>query len=730
MAYIGRGPVTGSFEKQTLTADGSTVTYNLDYTVGSSSAILVSVSGVLQEPEVAYNLASGGSQITFTAAPESGETVFVVYLGIAYDAGSLLSTGAITGQTELAEQAAEDDLLLIYDTSTTSLKKITKANLSPVLSYTTRTATGDASTVGFTVTSGVTVDDVLVTENGVLQQPTTDYTVSGTTLTFGTAPASGVKIVIRELPQQEINSSMTTKITDANIDSDTQDNNAFNISLLGFKMAVNEGLTVFNLVDGVVDEFNDESGTDEAEGSNDNYCATCDFYKNANDPVSYSAGFTTTSVTEPDTSTAGTNPTAGSGTFGSFCVPACMTSVNVYTWGAGGASQAYLSPCRTSSAYGGGGGFSSGILGVTPGQTLGIVVGEGGQGAVTPDPNTKNGGLGGGGGEPTSIPTSNDGMGGAGGGLSGAFNCTATSEPALTTAPQAYIVAGGGGGSGLAFVCQPQCRTSGGQGGGSFGLAGSTINPGAQTSADPTTGAGGGGSQTVGGSSNAAPEPTSDGSLFNGGSPACGQSDQFGAGGGGYYGGGSGAGGASPTPYGSAGGGGSGYIAHPQITCGSFAPQATGGTNKRVGAGVPSPLYVPGTNEGAVANVPINSADGEDGYVLLTATVCGSTTSTTIVSTAFTSTSVPTTSRIVVFEEDVDTPTLNTDVIASISRDGGTTFTNATLADSGYVTGSSGQRILTGQADISGQPSGQSMRWKLALANNTVKIHGVSLQWS
>ena len=200
MAYIGRGPVTGSFEKQTLTADGSTVTYNLDYTVGSSSAILVSVSGVLQEPEVAYNIASGGSQITFTAAPESGETVFVVYLGIAYDAGSLLSTGAITGQTELAEQAAEDDLLLIYDTSTTSLKKITKANLSPVLSYTTRTATGDGSTVGFTVTSGVTVDDVLVTENGVLQQPTTDYTVSGTTLTFGTAPASGVKIVIRELP--------------------------------------------------------------------------------------------------------------------------------------------------------------------------------------------------------------------------------------------------------------------------------------------------------------------------------------------------------------------------------------------------------------------------------------------------------------------------------------------------------------------------------------------------
>ena len=47
---------------------------------------------------------------------------------------------------------------------------------------------------------------------------------------------------------------MTTKITDANIDSNNLDNTNFNIGLLGFKMAVNEGLTIFNLVDGVVDE--------------------------------------------------------------------------------------------------------------------------------------------------------------------------------------------------------------------------------------------------------------------------------------------------------------------------------------------------------------------------------------------------------------------------------------------------------------------------------------------
>ena len=84
----------------------------------------------------------------------------------------------------------------------------------------------------------------------------------------------------------------------------------------------------------------------------------------------------------------------------------------------------------------------------------------------------------------------------------------------------------------------------------------------------------------------------------------------------------------------------------------------------------------------------------------------------------------------VVFQENIDTPTLNTDIIASVSRDGGSTFTNVTLSDEGYVTGSSGQRILSGIATISGQPSGTSMRWKLALANNQSKIHGVSLSWA
>jgi len=202
MAYIGREPSHGAFEKQSLTADSSTTTFTLDYVVGSSSSILVSVAGVVQEPEIGYNLSGGGASIVFSAAPTTGETVFVIFLGIARDVAQFLNSGLITSQTELSEVAADGDFLLISDTSASgALKKIQKSNLAPTLTHVSRTATGDGSTVAFTVTSGTAVANVLVFVNGVVQRPTTDYTISGTTLTMGTAPAASDRLDIRELPR-------------------------------------------------------------------------------------------------------------------------------------------------------------------------------------------------------------------------------------------------------------------------------------------------------------------------------------------------------------------------------------------------------------------------------------------------------------------------------------------------------------------------------------------------
>jgi len=67
------------------------------------------------------------------------------------------------------------------------------------LTCNTRAYTGDGSTVAFTVTNGQTVENVLVFINGVFQRPTTDFGISGTTLTFGTAPVSADIITIKEL---------------------------------------------------------------------------------------------------------------------------------------------------------------------------------------------------------------------------------------------------------------------------------------------------------------------------------------------------------------------------------------------------------------------------------------------------------------------------------------------------------------------------------------------------
>ena len=481
-----------------------------------------------------------------------------------------------------------------------------------------------------------------------------------------------------------------------------------NIALLGFKMAVNEGLTVFNLVDGIVDEFHDESGTDEGEGSNDNYCSSSDFYKNVGDPVAISAGLGVTSVTEGDTSTAGTNPAHGSGTSGVFTVPTGMTSVNMQVWGAAGAGN------NCNPLDGGGGGYAEGTLAVTASQTLHVLAGEGGEA----HPNVNRPFLNGGGGAP---------LGAGGGGLAGVFALPspqlAHPAPVPGVAPNVYIVAGSGGAAGGKGGGGPSSQI-GGHGGGGGGLTGNHGNgQGEQTnnySVGGSDGFGGGGDQEQGGEGGNDPVRTNGnpGDFLNGAANAGGAA--MSGGGAGYYGGGGGADGPGTSSY--AAGGGSSYYGHPQVTSGST--EDGGANDGGDSGGLTQPGYVSGTGEGSGSN-----ASGEDGFVLLTGTKAGSTTSTTIVSNAFTASSEPSTSRIVVFQEDIGSITLNTDIIASISRDGGSNFTNATLSDSGYVVGASGQRILTGTATISGQPSGTSMRWKLALANNQSKVHGVSLQW-
>lgn len=220
MAYIGQNPIDafrGLASYDTFTGDGSTTTFDLSKVApdGGQNDILVVVNNVIQEPGVSksYTLGVDGNgdykRVTFNTAPEASDEIYVINPGrttallqVSDNAitAAKLNTSAITGHTELATVAADDDVLLIYDTSVGTLKKIQKSNIATTLTYSVGGETGDGSTVAFTINSGRAVANVLVIVNGVVLVPTTDYTISGTTLTFNTAPLSGAEIQIRYLP--------------------------------------------------------------------------------------------------------------------------------------------------------------------------------------------------------------------------------------------------------------------------------------------------------------------------------------------------------------------------------------------------------------------------------------------------------------------------------------------------------------------------------------------------
>ena len=203
MAYIGKKPsdITRAIATyDTFTGDGSTTTFTISQGASSANDLTVVVNNVRQEPGASksYTLTTPTS-VVFNTAPAASDEIYVVnptQVESIARAGDV-STGAFTGQTELAEQANDADVLLIYDTSAGQVKKIQKSNIATTLTYTAGTATGDGSTVAFTINSGRNVNDVLAIVNGVVLVPTTDYTISSTTLTFTTAPVSGAEIQFR-----------------------------------------------------------------------------------------------------------------------------------------------------------------------------------------------------------------------------------------------------------------------------------------------------------------------------------------------------------------------------------------------------------------------------------------------------------------------------------------------------------------------------------------------------
>jgi len=136
------------------------------------------------------------------------------------DTGAILLARGTTAQRPTAVTG-----MFRYNTTSNTLEYYSNTAWTGISSdftlATSQTFNGDNSTVAFTLSSltgsdSYTVAGVLVMLNGVVQEPTTVYGISGTTLTFTTAPASGDLIEVRKFTT----TTTITALTDS--DGDTQ----------------------------------------------------------------------------------------------------------------------------------------------------------------------------------------------------------------------------------------------------------------------------------------------------------------------------------------------------------------------------------------------------------------------------------------------------------------------------------------------------------------------------
>ena len=159
-----------------FTATGSSNQFNLSQDPGSSAAVQVFLDGV---PQLTNNYTVVGTTLTLGGMPTNGQIVEVKGYGLALDIGTV-ADASITGAK--------------LQDGTFSLSK-----LEPVV-YQKQTFTGDGNTTQFTLDYDPGyAHTLLVLIDNVVQEPTENYTTSGTTLTFTSAPLLSSRIYIRYL---------------------------------------------------------------------------------------------------------------------------------------------------------------------------------------------------------------------------------------------------------------------------------------------------------------------------------------------------------------------------------------------------------------------------------------------------------------------------------------------------------------------------------------------------
>jgi len=195
----------------TITVSGvahtNAVALSIEVPGGNTENIHVVLDNVVQEPDVAYTIhndADGNPKILkFAGAIPSSGSIYMIHRGV-----GTINMNPPAGSVGVNELAA---------------------NLK---SFTTDVATGDGSTVAFTLSEEpANVAGIMVFVDGILQKATTNYSLSGTTLTFTTAPAAAAEIETKHLTIR----SIARRSTDFQYDTFTGDGStvAFTLGTAG-----------------------------------------------------------------------------------------------------------------------------------------------------------------------------------------------------------------------------------------------------------------------------------------------------------------------------------------------------------------------------------------------------------------------------------------------------------------------------------------------------------------
>jgi len=170
-AYDPTRATVPQLDAERFSGNASTTAFTLSRQVVSPTAIDVFIENVRQEPTTAYTVE--GLTLTFTSAPGTGtNNIYVIYRASGVSNYAFVPDGSIT-----------------FAKLANNIRQFTVDNF---------TANGTGTTVELSETPA-SANSLVVAIDGVIQTAPENFSLSGTTITFTSAPDNGSNVTVRHL---------------------------------------------------------------------------------------------------------------------------------------------------------------------------------------------------------------------------------------------------------------------------------------------------------------------------------------------------------------------------------------------------------------------------------------------------------------------------------------------------------------------------------------------------